>query len=64
MRVLSVYQLQLVEEGFCMADDDGDCNTDWPGCPQIRDNEPAATGRHCPRDIETRKRLDPDDDGR
>lgn len=28
---------------------DGDCA--WPKCPQIRDGEPAATGRHCPLDV-------------
>lgn len=27
---------------------DGECY--WKNCPQLRDNEPAATGRHCPRD--------------
>lgn len=33
---------------FCRADDDGDCK--YTLCPQLRDNEPAATGRHCPFD--------------
>lgn len=28
---------------------DGDCS--WSECPQLRDGEPAATGRHCPLDI-------------
>jgi hypothetical protein len=32
----------------CQADDDGDCA--WAGCPQLRDAEPRATGRHCPFD--------------
>ena len=27
---------------------DGDCY--WEKCPQLRDGEPKATGRHCPRD--------------
>lgn len=27
---------------------DGDCT--WTGCPQVRDSEPRATGRHCPLD--------------
>ena len=31
----------------CQADEE-DC--DWKGCPQLRDNEPEATGRHCPLD--------------
>lgn len=62
MRKLTAYQEELAAQGHCMADDDGDCQ--WEGCPQIRDNEPYASGRHCPRDIETRRRLDPDDEGR
>lgn len=33
----------------CHAGKDGDCI--WPGCPQIRDDEPAKTGRHCPLDV-------------
>ena len=32
----------------CQADDDGYC--EWEECPQLRDGEPAATGRHCPLD--------------
>lgn len=27
---------------------DGECT--WDGCPQARDGEPHATGRHCPLD--------------
>lgn len=30
----------------CASDSDGDC--DDPRCPQTRDGEPAASGRHCP----------------
>lgn len=37
----------VVHDG-CMADRDGDCS--WEGCPQLRDGEPANSGRHCPRD--------------
>ena len=33
---------------FCMAGKDGDCT--HPGCPQLRDKEPATSGRHCPLD--------------
>jgi hypothetical protein len=33
----------------CQADDDDCCA--WSDCPQIRDNEPHATGRHCPLDV-------------
>jgi hypothetical protein len=32
----------------CAAARDGDCT--HPDCPQLRDNEPRATGRHCPLD--------------
>jgi hypothetical protein len=34
----------------CHADRDGDCT--WKDCPQLRDKEPSATGRHCPLDVE------------
>lgn len=37
------------EHPGCHSDDDGHC--EWAECPQIRDNEPHATGRHCPRDL-------------
>ncbi len=30
----------------CHAGKDGDCI--WPECPQLRDNEPATSGRSCP----------------
>lgn len=33
----------------CQADRDGDCV--WTGCPQLRDNEPSSSGRHCPLDV-------------
>ena len=32
----------------CRASEDGDC--DWPECPQILDDEPHRSGRHCPLD--------------
>jgi len=32
----------------CHAQQDGDCS--WDRCPQRRDGEPTATGRHCPLD--------------
>ena len=32
----------------CHAGSDGDC--EWKDCPQLRDGEPKATGRHCPID--------------
>lgn len=41
------------EEICCHAQTDGDCNHLL--CPQIRDDEPAKSGRHCP--------LDRDEDG-
>lgn len=33
----------------CQADGDDEC--EWNFCPQLRDGEPAKTGRHCPKDI-------------
>jgi hypothetical protein len=32
----------------CAASSDGECC--HPQCPQLRDNEPAKSGRHCPID--------------
>ena len=32
----------------CHASHDGECG--WEKCPQLRDEEPLKTGRHCPRD--------------
>lgn len=32
----------------CHANKDGECG--WEHCPQLRDNEPHETGRHCPYD--------------
>lgn len=61
-RPLTPYRMELAAAGHCMADCDGDCT--WEGCPQLRDGEPLRTGRHCPRDVATRARLDPDDEGR
>lgn len=33
----------------CAASSDGDCS--HPKCPQLRDGEPARSGRHCPADL-------------
>lgn len=33
----------------CQSDDDGHCT--WTHCPQLRDNEPATSHRHCPLDM-------------
>lgn len=38
---------------YCHAGRDGDCI--WKECPQIKDNEPETTGRHCPRDVKAMK---------
>jgi len=38
------------QTGYCHADRDGDCI--HKQCPQLRDNEPHKTGRHCPLDTE------------
>ncbi len=45
---LTPYRQQLAAQGHCMADDDDWCN--WEECPQLRDDEPKRSGRHCPRD--------------
>lgn len=36
----------IVPLRHCASDCDGDCR--HPQCPQLRDNEPHATGRSCP----------------
>ncbi len=41
---------RILKHTGCHADRDGDC--DWQNCPQLRDDEPIKTGRHCPLDIE------------
>lgn len=38
----------IAEHNRCHADRDGECC--WQHCPQLRDGEPAKTGRHCPLD--------------
>lgn len=45
----------LARPSPCHADRDGDCH--WAWCPQLRDDEPESTGRHCPLDT-----RDDDDD--
>jgi hypothetical protein len=58
-RSLTPYHEELVAAGHCMADDDGDCTWHtWAGCPQLWDGEPARSGRHCPRDVATRRERD------
>jgi hypothetical protein len=59
MKKLSVYRQTLADDGHCMSDSDGDCS--WSECPQ---NVASTRQSHCPRDIATRRRLDPDDEGR
>jgi hypothetical protein len=36
-------------DGHCGASRDGECGKSW--CPQLRDNEPGRSGRHCPLDM-------------
>jgi hypothetical protein len=38
----------LTSQARCHASKDGECF--WGRCPQIRDGEPAKSGRHCPID--------------
>ena len=47
--------MTTMPEPYCRAQKDGDCI--YSHCPQIKDNEPFKTGRHCPLDVYT------DDDG-
>lgn len=42
--VVATYTSVVLNE--CHAGKDGDCI--WPECPQLKDGEPAATGRTCP----------------
>jgi len=44
------------EEIYCHAGRDGDCV--YPDCPQIKDNEPLTTGRHCPLDVGNPERYE------
>jgi len=46
--------MKVQNENYCHAGRDGECC--WVGCPQLRDNEPVATGRHCP--LDTRDETD------
>ena len=43
------YDMQQRRMTRCQSDDDGYCT--WKGCPQLRDDEPKRSGRHCPHDI-------------
>lgn len=46
---MAAYQFREGEsEKHCQAGMDGECNS--ADCPQLRDSEPATTGRHCPFD--------------
>lgn len=45
----------------CHANKDGDCV--HTACPQARDGEPKATGRHCPLDVDDTSDSWLDDDG-
>lgn len=47
-------RLEPEQELYCHADFDGECH--HANCPQLRDGEPHATGRHCP--IDTRPEED------
>lgn len=39
---------QAYQPRTCRSHADGDCF--WKDCPQLRDNEPEKSGRHCPLD--------------
>jgi hypothetical protein len=42
------FDMQARRMTRCQADDDGYC--EWSDCPQLREGEPARSGRHCPWD--------------
>lgn len=48
MRLANAIQVQDLPLEHCVAGKDGECN--HRQCPQIRDNEPEKSGRHCPID--------------
>jgi hypothetical protein len=43
-----LFQYIVSGDSHCHSGRDGECN--WQQCPQLRDKEPATTGRHCPYD--------------
>lgn len=43
----------------CHAEGDGECH--WRRCPQLRDNEPYHSGRHCPLDLISPETHTPDE---
>lgn len=45
---------EFVSGATCQGSRDGDC--DWENCPNNRDGEAHATGRHCPLDRENMRR--------
>jgi len=48
MRMENAIQIQDAQLEHCAAGKDGECN--HKQCPQLRDNEPENSGRHCPID--------------
>ena len=46
--VVAWMPLPAKPENYCHAGRDGEC--EWHDCPQLRDGEPARSGRHCPLD--------------
>jgi hypothetical protein len=48
--------MSTLEHPRCRGDDEGQCA--WRRCPQIRDGEPSATGRHCPYDTRAQEELE------
>jgi CYTH domain-containing protein len=48
LKVRDEVRAQFPPETVCHSDCDGDCT--WKDCPQLRDGEPAKSGRHCPLD--------------
>lgn len=48
--LLRRYGSALPGNDHCQAAQDGECM--WKKCPQLKDGEPKATGRHCPLDVD------------
>jgi hypothetical protein len=49
------YRINLAGRYKTRCHADGDDYCDWKSCPQLRDGEPAKSGRHCPIDAKDRR---------
>ncbi len=51
---LGLFPVSEPNTGYCHSARDGDCSASE--CPQLRDDEPTRTGRHCPLDMHDEER--------